>query len=171
MPRKPLVWLVADTHFFHHTKTFTAACHRPPDCDERMMANLRRLVAPQDMLLHLGDVIFYNMGALKPSLDSVPGRKILVRGNHDRKSTHWYLHNGFSFVCDALELKGVLFTHEPRRVVPDHVLGNAHGHWHNLEPLPDWHGPRHYLVAMERTNYHPVNLDCVLNEFHARLAQ
>ncbi len=62
--------------------------------------NCKRFILPQDTLIHLGDVIFYQMRKLKFLLGEIPGKKILVKGNHDHKSNGWYERNGFCFVAD-----------------------------------------------------------------------
>ncbi len=166
MPRPSITWLITDTHFFHDR--MIELCNRPADFNERIMTNLRYLVAEQDNLIHFGDVIFYHLERLKPMLDSVPSRsKILVMGNHDKKKRGWYERNGFSFACDSLVLGNVLLSHKPMRVFPDGVRMNIHGHHHNLgdrisESSDFWKPETHRLLALEHTGYKPVNLQSFL---------
>lgn len=106
----------------------------------------------------------------------LPGRKTLVRGNHDKHSNSWYMNNGFDFSCDAMLFRNIWFTHKPADFLPDGAELNIHGHLHNI-----WHGfhkqssldsPEHLtwqtqrlandwqrLFAVEYTNYNLVELN------------
>lgn len=168
--RPPITWLITDTHWYHDAIKIYA--NRPDDYNERMLQNCLYLVAAQDTLLHLGDVIFYRAEMLKEMLRQIAGRKILVMGNHDRhRSRTWYQRNGFDFACDMLVLGTVLFSHEPVPVFPTGVTVNVHGHFHNDQhrPRPDWYvtgGEAYRLLAMEDTDYKPVNLQAFLGSKH-----
>jgi calcineurin-like phosphoesterase family protein len=159
MPRPSLIWLTTDTHFFHDK--MVEACERPEDFTERILKNWRHLVAPQDEVIHLGDVIFYRTTELKSILDSLPGLKALVMGNHDRKSRGWYMRNGFAFAADSIRLGDVLLNHRPVTALSPGVRICIHGHLHNL-PHHDDDPPRmphNRLLAIEDTGYKPVRLD------------
>lgn len=164
MPRPSITWVITDTHF-HHDNIITA-CNRPVNHSELIIANCKHLCAPQDLLIHLGDVIFYDYPNLKYMLDKIDCKKVLVLGNHDRKSKNWYRNNGFEFVCDSFTYDDIIFSHKPLEVFPSGVTFNVHGHWHNLldQPdeelnLPKWWSPKtHYLLAIEHTNYKPIKL-------------
>lgn len=78
------------------------------------------------------------------------GRKILIRGNHDRNhSNSWWMSNGFDFSCDSLVIRDILLTHEPANAIinadgwekygsleantlPHDCKINIHGHLHNI---------------------------------------
>lgn len=166
MPRPSIEWLITDTHFFHDATIKEDFCGRPSNFNELILSNLRYFVAAQDILYHLGDVIFYKNDKLREMLDSVPcARKYLIRGNHDKKSSGWYIRNGFDGVFDAVVVGDVLLSHRPQRVLPSGVRINVHGHFHNtdhrrLEPeYNEWYDPsRHRLLAIEYTDYKPVKL-------------
>lgn len=158
MPRQAFTWLVTDTHWNH---PFMLKVGRPADYEKRLLSHLRHLLTPQDTLIHLGDVILYHHEQLKPMLDSVPGTKILVMGNHDRKSRGWYSRNGFAFVASAITLDGIVLTHEPLERLPSGARLNVHGHWHDdgHHELPSWWShATHRLLAIEHTGYKPVKL-------------
>lgn len=114
-----------------------------------MLGNLRQYVAKQDILIHLGDVILYQYPCLKNMLDSIPGRKFLTMGNHDRKSRGWYTRNGFDGVFESF---------------PDGVRLNVHGHWHrednsNEEKYTGWYNTDQYRkLSLEEQNYSPVEI-------------
>jgi len=157
--RPPVTWLITDTHFNHDRMV---GFGRPPDYESRLVANLRNVVSEQDVLIHLGDVILYNPNQIGLFLGRVPGRKILVRGNHDKKSNSWFMRNGFDFVADMIVLGEVIYSHSPVQHFPDGVRWNVHGHFHDNdhrhEESAGWYDPvRHLKLAVEDTDYKPVN--------------
>lgn len=161
------VWLISDSHFNHQNiKTY---CDRPDDFTERIIANWQRLVKPEDTIIHLGDVMIGKKSLGMEQLRSLTGRKILIRGNHDRQhSNTWWMEHGFDFACDGLMFRHCWLSHEPVTYLPDGALVNIHGHLHNI-----WHGfrpdrgaelthlmyPWQRLFAVEYTKYMPVEFD------------
>src|ERR1700680_93291 len=131
-------------------------CLRPVDYTQRSLKRWKHVVQPTDLIIHCGDVINGPKREVKATLDSLPGRKILIRGNHDRdKSNKWWMENGFEFACDSFVMGKVLFTHEPANAIirsdgrrpyemldecpemgifglPDGCEINVHGHLHNV---------------------------------------
>lgn len=166
MPRQSVDFLITDSHAFHDR--VVEFCGRPENHWELLVANCKRLVAPQDRLFHLGDVIFYKHETLKPTLDSIPGKKILLMGNHDHKSQGWYSRNGFDFVCEMLVIDGtkdspggILLSHKPQEILPQGVRINIHGHHHNAKyrEYPIWYADStHRNLSIEETKYMPVKL-------------
>ena len=50
------LWIIADTHFYHENiKRYQG---RPDDFNEQIIRNWCKLVAYDDVVIHLGDVIF-----------------------------------------------------------------------------------------------------------------
>lgn len=122
------IWLITDTHF-NHAKLVEYE-GRPTDFTEQIIKNWKGVVSPADVTIHLGDVIMSNAGSLSELLKAIPGKKVLVRGNHDRRKPSWYLNHGFDFVCDSFLLDEVWFTHIPADSLPDGARTNIHGHLH-----------------------------------------
>lgn len=152
-------WVITDTHIGHDN--ILKYCRRPTNHAEILLENLIKTVKDGDTLFHLGDVIFGDYSKLKPYLDQVKGSKVLILGNHDRKSDNWYRQNGFDVVCSSMVIKGVLMTHEPKDYYGG-CYGNLHGHIHNRDgDTPNVHSfsPHHYLLSLEWANYAPVNFD------------
>ena len=58
MKQRITTYVVADTHFYH--SAIRKYCHRPDNCDEIIIKNLENTLRESDILIHLGDVIFYN---------------------------------------------------------------------------------------------------------------
>lgn len=142
MPRPALIWLLPDTHF----NDANMLKFRPKNYEQLIIKRCRSLIAPQDTLIHLGDVIFSRPGELKTFLAQIPGKtKILVRGNHDKANDP---------VLTMLNL-------------PQGCSINIHGHFHTFSFRTE-EEQRHYnptinkLLALELTNYAPVTLQSFL---------
>ena len=153
------VWLISDTHFNHHN--ITTYCKRPPDFTEILIKRWHETVQPDDLVLHLGDVMIGKKSEwIMPSL---PGRKILVMGNHDRsQSATWWMMHGFDFACQGLVFRNVWLTHEPSNSLAGGCDLNVHGHLHNFqaEVHPNYKPKSfHRLFAVEYTDYRPVEFD------------
>jgi calcineurin-like phosphoesterase family protein len=168
-------FICSDTHFNH--QNITTYCDRPTDFTERIIKNWNQIVKPDDLIIHLGDVqIGKKSDWIIPAL---PGKKILVRGNHDRQwSNLRWMKAGFDFACDGLMFRNCWLTHEPAKSLPEGAELNLHGHLHNI-----WHGfhpndpkygdfsandvmkherlnnPWQRLFAIEYTNYAPVDFE------------
>lgn len=159
MPNPAKTWLISDTHLYHDK--MMELCGRPVDFGIQIRKNLKLLVSPQDTLIHLGDVIFYKYPELKNILGDIPGRKILVRGNHDGKKHSWYMRNGFDFSADLIMIDNIVFTHRPLETFPTGATVNIHGHLHNTghHPQEEWWKPgeRHLLFTLEH-HYKPIEL-------------
>lgn len=169
------VYLIADTHFNH--KNIATYCQRPENFTELIIKRWNEVVKPEDMIIHLGDVqIGKKSEWIMPAL---PGRKILVRGNHDRQqSCAWWMERGFDFACDGMKFRTCWLTHEPANQLAEGCELNIHGHLHNI-----WDGfvspervardekllgptyrtklkyPFQRLFAIEYTQYRPVEFD------------
>ncbi len=173
------IWIITDTHLGHDA--MVQYCGRPENHSELILKHLRNNVMPGDTLIHLGDIcIGDDVYWHKQLAKAVPMvRRILVRGNHDRKSDAWYLDHGWFFVCERFDNiffgKRIAFSHRP---IPDDSAFalNVHGHFHNtlhriqkenwvvegekernaadLKVLTS----RHRLLAIENTALNPVLL-------------
>lgn len=159
------IWLTTDTHFSH---TQLIEYGRPADFEERIKANLKRMVKPEDLLIHLGDVCIGNDVENSNWFKKELGCKTyLLRGNHDHKSLKWYLENGWDVVADRLDIemfgKKMCFTHIP--VAWDGYFEvNYHGHFHDTDHRrnePEFNKilcGYNKLIALEVNNYQPVLL-------------
>jgi len=166
------IYVISDTHFYH--VNIIKYCDRPFKTEQEMnnfmVKRWNSRVQKEDLVIHLGDVVLSNRTRFFKSLvQQLNGRKILVRGNHDRKSIHWYLTHGFDFVCDEFAIGQILFTHRPVKK-PDFLLMpyklNIHGHIHQKK---EYDKDIYKNISVERTNYFPVKLDTILGEFKLKL--
>ncbi len=92
-----------------------------------------QLVTKRDIVYVLGDACF----TMETVVDfaTLPGKKILIRGNHDLLDTQVYLKY-FDDIYGILKYKGMWLSHPP--IHPDELRNkvNLHGHVHN-STIPD----------------------------------
>lgn len=154
-------YVISDTHFNHDN--MPTYCKRPVNFTEILIKRWQEVVKPEDLVIHLGDVAIGNRRHVKDILAELPGRKVLVLGNHDKQhGPDWWMDQGFSFACEAMKYRGCWLTHAPSPVLPMGCRLNIHGHLHNFtkEVHPDYHAePFQRLFAVEYTDYRPVNFD------------
>lgn len=163
--------VISDTHFAH--PRIEVYGERPPDHEERMLEALLDLVAPGDVLVHMGDLVLGKPDAMEPYADLLSGirRKYLVRGNHDKRSRAWYASMGFTVIDPfVISYRGwtVSWTHRPglHKEGPIDALVrhprslNVHGHIHQRE----YADRRLVNVSVERTDYRPVWAARLLDE-------
>ncbi len=173
-PDMKSVWVIADPHFLHDNLCKEEYCNRPEDHSERIFKNL--MAIPEgDLLICLGDLsIGKENEVYERFVMPLKCRKILVKGNHDRKSNTWYLNHGWDFVCYAFSDdyfgKKILFTHYPRPA--DGYDYNIHGHLHNniykweklTEENKKFINEKHILLSCENNNYKPLKLNYVIDK-------
>lgn len=104
----------------------------------RSISNLGRLsdhyiqdIQVGDLFIHLGDLCDPDVAdpkQLKSIITSIPGYKVLCKGNHDTEDDAYYLSMGFDVVCDVCTIHNLAFSHKPLKVPPDWI--NVHGHLH-----------------------------------------
>ena len=158
-------WIITDTHF-NHQKLIDYG-NRPNNSDAKIKENLINTLKEDDVLIHLGDIC---MGLNKENNNwfrVLKCKRILVKGNHDKKSNTWYMKNGWDFVCDRFDLKIfgklIAFSHKPLEDDKKFNI-NIHGHFHDTDHRihdPEFNNIltiKHKLLAIENTNYMPVSL-------------
>lgn len=102
--------------------------------DDQILLDLQNCpITKRDTLYILGDVA-WNVEGLQ-LLSSIPGRKILVRGNHDNLKLSDYL-NVFDDVEGLVRYKEFWLSHSPIHPVELRGKVNIHGHVHSAT-LPD----------------------------------
>ena len=130
--------------------------------DQALYAAWKQRVQPDDVVICGGDV------ALAGSLDrerlarvqALPGRKLLVMGNHDLNRRGRPTPTGFDEASMTMLIEHdtpLLLTHVPLDEVPPGCV-NIHGHVHNNVPLGH---TRHINICVENTGYEPVRLEAI----------
>jgi calcineurin-like phosphoesterase family protein len=169
-----------------HHEEIKSLCNRADNFEELLFKRWRLQVKPEDVVINLGDTSF-KIGCLKEEMDALPGKKVLIIGNHDPKPAEWYMSHGFDLAVEELQMiyKGVklVFTHIPQRLIFPMGAINICGHWHNNDhrsagiELTQWHR----LMALEGTKhpdsqamlmgYRPFNLKEILKPQDAAHSQ
>jgi len=123
----------------------------------KIIKNYKEIITKRDTVYFLGDIIFD-----KKYLDymkELPGRKILVLGNHDSEffSTKELLEV-FDEVLGCKRYKMFWLSHIPIHESELRGKLNIHGHTHSFI-VPD---KRYFNVCVEQTNYYPISLDEIM---------
>lgn len=113
-----MIWFTSDLHFGHkHVIDF---CKRPfanvDEMNNKLFARWEHAVKPTDTIYVLGDLSFQHPRDGMPLLFNLPGKKILIQGNHDKWSRTQYETCGFTVLEEAtIKLDGhlVRLSHYP----------------------------------------------------------
>lgn len=162
------IWCISDPHFGH--ANIIKYCERPFDSAESMNLcladNYKNTVGINDIVIWNGDVSFMPLEETNEIVDSLPGYKILIVGNHDIERGKSRVRNlNFNEIRFSMTLMvnnfQLLFTHYPLQFTPKQAV-NVHGHCHHRDPGPECVG-RYINVSVEQTNYTPRPLDSVIS--------
>ena len=163
-----MIYLITDTHLGH--ANMVKHCGRPANFTKLIYNNWSKKVRHDDTVIHLGDIAWTEPDLQK--MMKLPGRKILIRGNHDKRRTQEYLDMGFILVADELTMDfdgmKVLFTHKPKFGHTADI--NIHGHLHSLhrEDISRLYWP----LSLEHMGYRPIALNQdVLHQLHSWVAK
>lgn len=166
-------WVISDTHFGH--RNIIDFSHRPLDHEQIIMENWARAVGPDDTLLHLGDLCFRGNAEFRalvaPHLTG--GRKLLIKGNHDKSRDSFYKKCGFWLTKPFGITWGdrrVSFSHYPWNEADEGPMQDfdlrLHGHIHNSGYTRTAFVPflkNHINLSCEQTKLAPVNLGLLLS--------
>jgi calcineurin-like phosphoesterase family protein len=162
---EPNSWVFTDPHFHHNWLVETGK--RPVGFEQILMDSWLAQVQPDDWVFCLGDICMNDKVKVhKKYIAPMPGRKILIRGNHDLEKDIFYLQNGWSDVFDKIYMNAVL-NGTDTRVLMTHIPVadngkfdiNVHGHFHNdghranTKEMRNIRSPKHRLLALECVGY------------------
>lgn len=156
-------WMIADLHL-GHAKIMEYE-ERPfatlEEVDRTIIKNWNNTVSKYDKVFVLGDVSFYHKERLMEIVKQLNGHKILVKGNHDKKSNDYWLECGFKEVSKypiVLPELNVIMSHEPLESVGGFF--NYHGHVHSKIESYEGRKPLNYkCVSVENVGYTPMLLE------------
>lgn len=153
------VWLCTDWHLWMFDKK-TRTVSKRSDFNAILNA-YNRTVSPADLVIYMGDLAdgeCEKKKELAEVLKSLPGTKILVRGNNDLFDDQYYLSNGFKYVTPKFVYQNMLFSHMPAK---NNNRINIHGHLHNYKTY--WMPFTNQIdVAYLGARKKPVELDEVI---------
>jgi len=160
------VW--SDLHLSH--TNIIRYCNRPfedsPDGVEAMnkliLRNWRETIKGDDTIFNLGDFCFkWSKERLQNTLSNLPGKKILILGNHDRShGAAWWRDAGFDEVYPypIIYKKFYILSHEEVFLNEQMPYVNIHGHHHQKS----FDRKCYINVSVEQTNYLPISLDEII---------
>lgn len=162
------IWFTSDHHFGH--KRIIELANRPfssvEEMDEEMVRRWNAVVAPGDMVYHLGDFAFADH---TPYLARLKGQKRLVLGNHDH-SNRVNKAKGWATVDSLLHVTLpdkalVVLCHYAMRVWNRshhgaiHLYGHSHGNLQGDSQSCD--------VGVDRWAFAPVSMDEIRDRLDA----
>jgi len=183
--KKSKIWLTGDTHF-NHKKILTLGNGRPKNYENKLFKSLKE-ISSKDTLIHLGDICIGKDKEIHAFIRSLACKKILIRGNHDKKSTSWYIRNGWDFVCHETVIKEegqlILLKHKPigkesAQNIDIHIHGHHHGNLQRI--ITRNHSPEevliggtydkkwHYDIAPDNHNYQIIGLETIISKMRER---
>lgn len=160
-------YYISDLHLFHNRilEKFNRPFSSVEEMHEVIINNWKNKVKDDDTVYILGDVGMYHAREIGNILNNLPGRKILVTGNHDFKNIHSSSYKKtFAKITSYLEIKdngrNVVLFHYPIEDWNGKYRGyyHLHGHVHNNEESLS-QKERRFNVSAEVVDYTPVSLD------------
>lgn len=154
-------WVTSDWHLGEDR---FAIMQRPFQTQEEMIETLverhNAVVSQDDITYLLGDVCYQKYPEFLRHVDRFNGKKILVRGNHDRDLAYGHLTQYFEEIIPegggiSLEIEGIpcYLTHYPSCAVVDkfNLVGHIHGAWKYQLNMVN--------VGVDANHFRPHNLD------------
>jgi len=169
------IWFTSDTHFDH--ENILKYENRPfadaNEMTEALIDNWNNVVKPDDLIFHLGDVFFTSAARMEYIAKRLNGRKILIRGNHDKGISNGKFRKlGFD-VYNYYFFEDFILSHYPQNenalrtaIANTDLKGNICGHLHSKgKDLPK---DIYKCVSVELTNYKPINFSDIRKEIFVR---
>ena len=130
----------------------------------------RGSVGATDLVIHAGDFAPEHVGdrRRRALLDTLPGRKINILGNHDVAALYTPLISGWDATFGAVVIAStppLVMTHCPLHHVPAGAV-NVHGHMHRRQ---DRRNDPRINVAVKQTCYRPVRASAIIADAAHRL--
>ena len=136
----------SDTHFNHGPpymrNSIIDYCNRPfhniHHMNLVMETNWNETVKPGDLVVHLGDFGLGSYEHMKDILARLNGYKILVKGNHDRKTLTKLIQMGFTkvykthYTIKILQDPPLVISHRPALQLKKgyvNLCGHVHNNW------------------------------------------
>ncbi len=154
------VYITSDQHFFHENiiKYENRPFKSVEEMNEFMIQEWNKKVRKRDIVYCLGDFTFNRkVSEMKELISKLNGKKVLVMGNHDKKTMSMYYEAGFDEVYknSIIYKEFFILSHVPVYLSADMPYINVHGHIHSKE----FKDERYVNVCVELHNYAPVLFD------------
>ena len=176
------IFFTSDTHFGHQPEFLwkPRGFSSVEEMDEAIIENWNKVVKPEDMVVHLGDVMLNDSTHGLECFKRLNGQISIIWGNHDtdaRKVLLYALPNvislGYAHVFKYKKLS-IYMSHYPtltsnydEKHFSQHVL-SLHGHTHQRTNWLDLKNPFLYHVGLDSHNNTPVHIDEVITDIRQR---
>lgn len=176
------IFLISDTHFGHRPEFLwkPRGFSSVEEMDEAIIENWNKVVKPNDMVIHLGDIMLNDNEHGLECFKRLNGQISIAWGNHDsdaRKAVLCVLSNvtslGYAHVFKYKKLS-IYMSHYPtltsnydQKHFSQHVL-SLHGHTHQRTNWLDPKNPFLYHVGLDSHNNTPVHIDEVITDIRQR---
>lgn len=161
------LWFWSDHHFFHANIILPTYSDRPFEdvghMNQMLLKNYANKIKEDDIVVFGGDIAFKETALVDSWIQSLPGKKIFVVGNHDVMKTKIVSFDWADEVCAVFTFKykeiEYIVSHYPihETLLPKGVI-NIHGHTHKYD-MTD----RHINMCVEKTEYQPKRFVDFLN--------
>jgi len=157
-------FFTADQHFGH--KNILRYCNRPwdniNDHDLALVDLHNSCVKPDDLVYYLGDFALCAQGYIQGALQRLNGRKVLIRGNHD-KPIKGHLTQYFEEIYDykkiVVEGQHIVLFHYPIANWHMKHYGAWHLHGHSHGNFPSSVPQQMVDVGVDMWDYKPVSFE------------
>ena len=139
------------------------------EMDKKLIEWYNEIITDEDEVYFTGD--FGAKDVEQQVLDSLKGKKYLIKGNHDTKSNEEYRKAGFVEVYDHPIILDDFYivSHEPIYVSESMPYANIFAHVHS-NPTYRTCSSRSYCTCVDRNGFKPVSFEFIKDEIqrHAR---
>lgn len=160
---------IADWHYNH--KNVLAFDNRPfnfiEEMNEVLIQRWQSAVKPEDTVYVLGDMFWCSELKAIPVLQQLPGKKVLIRGNHDTTKKPEFVAE-FEAIHDYLEVEDngrhVVLCHYPMPCFKNHYYGWVHLYAH-VHTSFEWNMMEHIkqqMTALYDKQCHMFNVGAMM---------
>lgn len=156
------VFFFADFHGYH--ENIIKYCNRPfkdaIEMNRKLVQNWNNTVSKDDKVFLLGDFSFGSTDQIIELGQQLQGHKVLIKGNHDKKSAEVYRRAGFEHVSawPIIWNDFYILSHAPQHMSPNSPYFNIYGHVHDDPTYADF-SSNSFCVSAERINYRPISFE------------
>ena len=161
-----MIWFTSDLHLGH--RAVINMCERPfetvEEMNEMFIQNFNSCVRKNDTVSILGDIAHKTPVAdVNQMISRLNGKKILIKGNHDKKYDEALFEGIYDFLEIAINGVNVSLMHYPMMEWPKSRRGALHLHGH-IHSKGDYNkqqkekGILRYDVGVDANHYMPVSV-------------
>lgn len=157
-------YYISDTHFDH--ENIIRLANRPfknvQEMNETIISNWNNKVKDEDTVYILGDISFGEDIDRDIILKKLKGKKILIKGNHDKRSSY-FLRETHQYLKINDNGRAVVLFHYPILEWDGFYRNSIHlyGHVHDKTPKMPKNA---YNVSCEVSNYTPRTLEEIIRD-------